>query len=100
MLSLLNYNEKCDNLGDLPNITIVIKNDEYILQPDEYVVEVMIFYFSAPINFKVDEYDTNNICVPGLMAMDVPPPKGPVFILGALFIKKFYTIGNQKKKIF
>ena len=51
MLSLLNYNEKCDNLGDLPNITIVIKNDEYILQPDEYVVEVMIGYFSAHNKF-------------------------------------------------
>lgn len=37
-------------------------------------------------------------CRPGFMALDVPQPRGPLFIVGNLFMQKYLTIYSRKPK--
>jgi cathepsin D len=35
-------------------------------------------------------------CVTGIVALDVPEPRGPLFIAGDLFLRKFYSVYNRE----
>jgi len=40
---------------------------------------------------KVDAFG-QSACLLGVMAMDVPPPAGPLWILGDVFLSKYFTL--------
>lgn len=71
----LNVNSDCVNYDKLPNLGFVIGDNVLNLAPKDYV-----------------DKSGSNYCDLSLMALDVPPPKGPLFVFGIPFLQKFFTV--------
>jgi len=75
----VNVKDDCSNFNELPNLGFQLGNKVLNLKPDDYV-----------------DRDGSS-CSFSLMALDVPPPKGPVFIFGDPFLRRFVTIFDRAK---
>jgi len=73
----LGARDDCSNFASLPNIGFKIGDKILNLSPDDYMD------------------NSNGECSFSLMSLDVPPPKGPLFIFGDPFLRRFATIYDR-----
>merc|ERR1712166_1565635 len=94
MLEKLNIQQDCSNWDHIPHISLLLEaarpdGSKYIkrypLNKQEYVFEAK------------DEEGKRKTCTPGLMALDVPRPRGPLWIVGDLFMIKYFTMYSRDK---
>jgi len=78
----LNVLVDCSNFNELPKLGFVIGGHILNLEPNDYV----------------DKEEHDSRCDVSLMPLDVPPPKGPLFVFGIPFLQKFYTVYDEANK--
>jgi len=73
----LGVKEDCSNFHQLPNLGFVVGGMVLNLIPEDYI----------------DRSDSS--CELSLMTLDVPPPKGPLFVFGDPFLRRFLTVYDR-----
>merc|ERR1719343_492358 len=71
---VLDVRSDCTNYHLLPKLGFIIGGRILTLSPNDYVDK------------------ENSYCSLSLMTIDVPPPKGPLFIFGIPFLQKYYSV--------
>jgi len=71
----------CGDFYSLPKFGLLIKGQTFNLEPRDYA-----------------EIRSNGRCSLSLGALDVPPPRGPIMVLGLPFLQKFYTVFDPMGK--
>jgi saccharopepsin len=68
------YTVDCSIVESLPPLTLQLGGRNYTLNGEDYVLSAQ------------------GQCISGFMGMDIPEPAGPIWIVGDVFLRKFYTI--------
>jgi hypothetical protein len=79
LIDRLSVADDCANYKRLPPLGFVVEGHVLNLRADDYVDK------------------SSDGCSVALMSMDIPPPKGPLFIFGDPFLRKYYTVYDREE---
>lgn len=72
------YTVECSTVDSLPALTFYFGGKPYKLDAKDYILEVQ------------------GTCMSSFTGMDIPAPLGPIWIVGDVFLRKFYTVCEHR----
>merc|ERR1719382_1440333 len=78
------YSINCSTLSSLPDLKVTLGGQNFVLSGKDYVLQV------------------SGQCLFAFTGIDVPAPRGPLWIMGDVFMRKYYCVfdyGNKKMRI-
>lgn len=78
------YTIDCNKAASLPKLTVTLGGKDFVLESSDYVINM------------------GGQCLFAFMGIDVPAPRGPLWIMGDVFMKKYYCIfdyGNKQMRM-
>jgi len=76
------YMIDCSTVPSLPTLTFMLNGNRFDLSGPDYVIEVT--------------QGTEHACLFGFIGIDIKPPRGPLWILGDTFIRRYYSIFDMQ----
>lgn len=110
-LCVSQYMIPCEKVSSLPSVTLKLGGKNYELSPEKYILKVsgcgqwQCDPGTPWVRWEPCDHVTalalqvsqggKTICLSGFMGMDIPPPSGPLWILGDVFIGTYYTVFDR-----
>ena len=86
MNSIGHVDPLCGNVEELPPVSITLDGLDLVMTPNDYLIK------------SLDPFSGTMKCMAAFMPLDVPAPRGPLWVLGDSFLRAYYTVYDKEAR--